>query len=864
MTTPVALLAALRERDIRVWAEADRLRVNAPKGALTADLAEALRSQKSALLALLQAPAEETLPTVDRDGPLWLAPGQEALWYLSQATPGQPLFNMHLAFRIRGALDVAALEGALAALVARHESLRTTFDQVDDRPVHRIQPFNGWQLSISDAPDMPAAARAAHAAATAEAAARQPLDLARGPLFVAALQRYAHDDHLLTITQHHIISDGWSHALLLRRLGEYYAALCTGDPLPQDPAGQYVDYAAWRRAWRTRPAAPLQQAYWARQLDPPPAPLALPYAATAAAGAADYRGALIDARLPADLSAAVRSHARRSGVTPYVVTLSALAALLHAYSGQTDLLIAAPVANREAPLARDLVGYVNNTVVLRLDASGATGLNTLQQRVREAVVGAFAHQELPLPELLTLPGVAAVPLTRCAFNYRTRDGQDLVLMGLAVAPVEAFTATAHVDLALTVEDNGQALRLLLGYKSACFTPEVMTALVDDYQAVLTALTTTPALPLAALPIAPRPAAPPALAAAADGAPPDNELTRRLLAIWRAVLGQPTLGPQDDFFDSGGQSLQAVRIFARIRETLGVNMPLATLFTAATVAELVPLVARHDGGETWSSLVPIQPQGSRPPFFCIHGLTGDILWFRELGQQLAPDQPLYGIQARGLDGVQAPLARVEEMADLYVQAVRRVQPAGPYLLGGASFGGTIALAVARRLQDAGEQVALLVMFDHSPYPPAAPPLVRLRQTIGNTPRALAELLRLDPQALGDRLRRKGRRLLKRGAGSGAGDLIDYAGRLPAHRQRLIEALYAAAAAYEPPAYGGPILLLRARTQPLTNPLGPELGLPQADVQIIPGSHEAIFRRPHVVQMAAVLRRAFARALDVPEP
>ena len=192
--------------------------------------------------------------------------------------------------------------------------------------------------------------------------------------------------------------------------------------------------------------------------------------------------------------------------------------------------------------------------------------------------------------------------------------------------------------------------------------------------------------------------------------PNDDLTTNLLMIWQQVLGVDSVDVDQNFFDLGGESSLAVQMFAQVEEAFGVKLPLATLYEAPTVAELSAILRDEVPYVGWSPLVPIQTSGSRPPFFCMHGAGGNVLTYRELSKHLGSDQPFYGLQCPGLDGKCPPLAKIEDMARLYVKEIRKVQPNGPYFLGGYCMGGTIAYEVAQQLSQAGETVALLALFD----------------------------------------------------------------------------------------------------------------------------------------------------------
>lgn len=187
-------------------------------------------------------------------------------------------------------------------------------------------------------------------------------------------------------------------------------------------------------------------------------------------------------------------------------------------------------------------------------------------------------------------------------------------------------------------------------------------------------------------------------------------TKQLTEIWEELLGVEPIAPDQNYFDLGGDSSLAVLLFVKIEKVFNVKLPIFTLFEAPTIEELAQVLRRDTGPAAWSPLVTIQPNGARPPFFCMHGAGGNVLIYRALSQLVGPDQPFYGLQSQGLDGSMSPLTKIEDMAGLYLKEIRRVQPNGPYFLGGYCMGGTIAYEVAQRLQEQGQKVALLALFD----------------------------------------------------------------------------------------------------------------------------------------------------------
>lgn len=203
---------------------------------------------------------------------------------------------------------------------------------------------------------------------------------------------------------------------------------------------------------------------------------------------------------------------------------------------------------------------------------------------------------------------------------------------------------------------------------------------------------------------------PNAASVSEVASPADDIERKLTSIWQELLGVEPIASDQNYFDLGGDSSLAVHLFVQIEKTFGVKLPIFTLFEAPTIAELSEVLRRDTAPAGWSPLVAVQPNGSRPPFFCMHGAGGNVLIYRELSKLLGNDQPFYGLQSQGLDGVAPPLTRIEDMAALYVKEIRRIRPSGPYLLGGYCLGGTIAYEVAQQLRSQGQEVTLLALFD----------------------------------------------------------------------------------------------------------------------------------------------------------
>jgi thioesterase domain-containing protein/acyl carrier protein len=367
----------------------------------------------------------------------------------------------------------------------------------------------------------------------------------------------------------------------------------------------------------------------------------------------------------------------------------------------------------------------------------------------------------------------------------------------------------------------------------------------------------------------RPAAGRARPAAPAGAATDD-IERTIAGVWSELLGVDDVGLDDDFFELGGHSLIAVRLIARLEKLFQKKMKLGTLFEARTVRALAEIVGNRRATSSWVSLVPIQPRGDKPPFFCVHGVGGEVLSYSSLAARLPPDQPFIGVRSRGHDGVEEPLQTIEEQAALYVAEMVAYHPDGPYYLGGYSHGGRVALEMALQLQAQGRPVAFLGIIDTWPFDYHGRGVVYSARWLANLPRWLwYELRESDLKANLSRGRRAaaviGRRLgLARGsAGPDIADVVDVS-ELPAHVQRLFQTNFAAFRAYKPRArYRGTLTLFRATGQPLFSVHDPDLGWGQVTdgrvvVRPIPGNHTSLLSEPRVARLAAELTAALEGA------
>ncbi|HEX8275787.1 MAG TPA: amino acid adenylation domain-containing protein [Longimicrobiaceae bacterium] len=456
---------------------------------------------------------------------------QQRLWLLDQVEPGSPAYNLPSTLRVRGALDPATLERVLAEIVSRHESLRTRFGLVDGEPSQLVDPPGRFVLPVADLAALPPAARKAAADRIAAAEGRALFDLGRGPLFRARLLRLAPEEHLLLLTTHHIVSDGWSSGVLLRELALLYGAFTAGEPspLPELPI-QYGDYAVWQREELAGEALDEQVAFWRAELEGAPPATELPLDRPHPPARGGRAGKLALAVSP-ETALRLAALARAEGATPFMVLLAASAAWLGRYADADDVVLGTPIAGRTQEELEGLIGFFVNTLAIRVELSGDPGFARLVARVRARLLGAYAHQDLPfekvVEELRVPRDPGRTPVFQVMFVHQAAPetraeapGAD----GPAWATEPAGTGTAKFDLVVSFVEHARGIAAVLDYDADLFDEPTVERMGRHLLALLDAVAADPHSPLSALPLL----------------PPDEE--RRLLAEWSAAREEPPYSP----------------------------------------------------------------------------------------------------------------------------------------------------------------------------------------------------------------------------------------------------------------------------------------------------------------------------------
>ncbi len=387
-------------------------------------------------------------------GSLPLSFAQERLWFIDRLEPGLAAYNVPLALRIEGETSPAFLAAILGEVVRRHESLRTTFGETGGRPVQLIAPPAPWRLPLVDLAALPEPGRAAEARRLAQAESVQPFDLGRGPLLRAVLLRLAPADHALLLSMHHIVSDGWSLGVLVREITALYGAAISGavSPLPELPI-QYADFAVWQRQRLRGDVLEEQLVYWRERLAGVPASLDLPTDRPRSAAPVS-RGNQLRVMFGPEVARGLVQLVRRHEASLYMVLLAGFQALLSRLSGQEDIAIGSPIANRHRTEVEPLIGFFVNTLVMRGDLRGDPSFEELIGRVRRTTLEAYTHQDLPferlVEELRPERHLSANPLVQVVFAMQNAPVGRMELPGLSLSPLPFQLTTALFDLELDV------------------------------------------------------------------------------------------------------------------------------------------------------------------------------------------------------------------------------------------------------------------------------------------------------------------------------------------------------------------------------------------------------------------------------
>ncbi|WP_238845881.1 amino acid adenylation domain-containing protein [Nostoc edaphicum] len=551
MKTIEEFLSHLYSLDVKLWIEGERVRCSIPDDVLTDTLNAELRSRKMEIVKFLQQAQiasnayAHSIQPADRHANLPLSFAQQRLWFLEQLQPGSATYNIPTAVRLTGSLNITVLARSLNEIVRRHEVLRTQFPTVDGNPLLTIQPsvevlvvhqskfavlnnepqrhrehregekdsktwftqqscLDKLLVTIVDLQALNPLEQDDEVQALFIQEARQPFDLATDVLLRVKLLHLDVDEYVVLFTMHHIVFDGWSMDILVRELASLYSAFAANQPSPlPELAIQYVDFAVWQRQWLQGEVLETQIAYWRQQLGGILPVLQLP-TDYPRSRVQTFLGAIESFSLSPKLSTAIASLASSAGVTPFIILLTAYKILLHRYTGQTDLLVGTPVANRHRRETEELIGFFVNTLVLRTNLTGNPTFQELLQQVRETTWQAYDHQDIPFEKLVEVlqpeRDLSFNPLFQVKFRLENAPTEKLQLPGLTLTPIQRTEASAKLDLSLDMYETSEGLVGAFEYNQGLFAPQTIARMVEHFQTLLTGIVSNPEQRISELPL----------------------------------------------------------------------------------------------------------------------------------------------------------------------------------------------------------------------------------------------------------------------------------------------------------------------------------------------------------------------------
>jgi thioesterase domain-containing protein/acyl carrier protein len=767
---------------------------------------------------------------------------------------------LQLRCTLAGDLEPTRYQDAWARVVERHPTLRASVHwQEVEKPLQVVFRRVDLSWTLEDWRGRSPCEQQERLEAFLRADRERGLDLSRAPPMRLALLRLGDDEWQLAWSCHHVLLDGWSGALVLAEVATVYEALCSGREPSLPPVRPYRDYIAWLQRQDTSGV----EAFWRRVLAGLSRPTPLPIAAAAAARPArapDQGRESIE--LSPQTTASLQAFVRQHRLTLNVLVQAAWAALLSAHGGEAEVCFGATVSGRSAPVPgiEAMIGLFINVLPVRVSVAGQLPVSTYLARLQEEQVAIRRYEHIPLSRIQAWSEVrgghrlfeSLVVFENFPVDALGEGGEGRLRMRELRGGI-----TTHYPLTLVVAP-GERLALHLVYDRGRFGSGDAHRTLEEVAELLERLAAHPARRLAELipggdeerAAAPGLAGPvPTLEPAPrpEPVPPRDALELQLVQIWESVLRVHPIGVRDDFFDLGGHSLTAAQLFDQVEQLLHKRLPLATLFQAPTIEALAALLRDRGWTPPWSSLVAMQPNGSRPPLFCIHSYEGHVFFYRDLARHLAPERPVYGVQAVSLDGEPPPPARVDEMAAHYLREIRTVQPHGPYLLVGMCFGIAVAFEMAQQLCAQGETVGELIMLDSGfltllPEPAPAPPRTRVGRVLR------------DVRARAGRVKTRSRRV------------VEQLRETPQQRRERLfrEAVLQAWYDYRPCVYPGRITLIRSTEYGAKQDwhLRTWSGLASGGVRtyLVPGDHFTMLQEPHVRHLADRLRACLDAAVE----
>jgi thioesterase domain-containing protein len=794
---------------------------------------------------------------------------QERVLWSSKLRPKSTTHNLVFCYRIGGMLDPVVFNEALTTIVERHSVLRTIYDLSNPQPEQVVESVSKlvFKELDSDEGSLEGVLKDSQFLDFIE----KPFDLEVELPIRGCLHSITAEDNVILIVIHHIAFDGWSEGLFFTELSECYARLKAGLMVEHQSLGiQYIDYARWQRSFLTGPLVDALREYWDGVLSEGVHLPELPIQCTTLNG--DSIAASLTVEIKPEVSDVIKNKCKNLKITGFVFWFTTFQILLSKYCDQTKLSVCSPVANRNKRETRDLIGYFVNLIFLQTDFGNFDSFSDALKYIKSVVSGAFAHQDLPFENIVQRLKSNQGSFARVLFAFQNTPQSELTILNANVQRLDVGSGSPDFELFISILEYDGRLRVKAEFDGGLYSQEFIATFLDHYVRLVELGAREEDFILSELHLwdehkqleINEQRSCRQLISQEEEVPSDrfrefNFSEAKMADIWQKFLGvRPKLG--ENFFDIGGQSIVAVQVMEEVALQFGKKLPLSLFLEKGTIEDFTEAVESAKNTQKWPVIVRLRDGSSndKPIFFGVHGVGGTTIFYRAIAESMKEDFTVYGFQSLGLDGIQKPLDQVEDMAHLYLKELKKIQPKGPYIIAGYSFGGFIALEMAQQLRKQGEDIAFLGMID-APTPDVANRKPSFWDIVST------HFINILNEERGKKWKYVSSRLewLRN---RGKAKKTDYENQVQKENPgikmfRVLNPNYRASERYLAKPYEGAISVFRAKTQTTRCAKFSDLGWSKyssdVDVYDVPGGHYTMIKEPNVKHLALSIDRAIRK-------
>ncbi|MEQ9485358.1 amino acid adenylation domain-containing protein [Coleofasciculus sp. F4-SAH-05] len=656
---------------------------------------------------------------------------QERIWLLAQRAEQHPIYNLPMVFRLQGTLNITLLEKAINQVIKRHESLRTIFSVVNGLPRQHILPELTIKISVIDVNtnQLSQAEEEQHIQTLINQEASHCFDLQADPLIRVKLFQVRTDDSILIMTCHHIISDGWSLSVLLNEISLFYTNSIQERQLYlPDLTVNYGDFTLFHQQQQQDTETSLLN-YWTNQLTGALPLLNLPtdYPRPAIQ---TFQGTIQYFHINQDVKNQIEAFSQGQGATLFMVLVAVFQILLHCYSHEDDIVIGSPIASRNHSSLENLIGCFANIIPLRTQIKNNLSFLEFLAQVKKVSLEGYTYLDFPAEKVLSnfkyKRNLSYYPWFQVVFILLNVPQHNFELPGLKITDKKFNKGAAICDLVFLVEPKTQGLQCSIEYNTALYNDETITRLIGHFQQLLQDILTHPEQQIKQLPLLTEAEAsqlspkrhptvdealsvPDTAGTKNQFVEPRNEIEGQLQKIWETVFNLKPISIRDNFFELGGHSLLGLRLFSKIQQQIGQDLPVTTVFQAPTIEELANILQAKTEIIPESSVITINPKGNKPPLFFINSIN--YAW--KLSSHLSKEQPIYCVNIfEIIDYLTENFSQftLKDIAQKFIEDIRQVQPQGPYSFVAYCNDSYLAFEIAQQLYGQGETVNFLGLID----------------------------------------------------------------------------------------------------------------------------------------------------------